>query len=547
MRALEAMSNTPAARPVGLPDGFDVAEDAVLLIGKSGDERLRQLLSLGVERIVSLGTEPNVPLRGVRAARSTEEAVALFLEYEKPPRNVVVERIPGGGYSLEEAQAIARQVATSTANRATFAATGTAWVKHAISSLSSLSAARPVSDLVGQGRGRAGVLVSPGPSLDRNVRVLAEYRDRFVVVAGNRALRPLRDAGVVPDVVLVSDPLNVRYQLDSGLLDGVQALVLDVVAHPEVWALSTAPKYFFNTVREVSQLGICTFDGDNTLRGGGSVATVALSFAVLLDLNPIVLVGQDLALKGSQYYARAAPDGETRISLEGSTGRFENSGLALREAMRELGTAPENGGNSVQTFLEVPGYSGGTVMTSKQFDTYRRWFGEEALRLGRERKVINATEGGAHIDNMDREELRVVAARLQESASPLELPPLNAPSDERRTKKRLLAHVETLQARLREAATSAQDCLKLSRQAKSNHKVLARLQQAEQRLGAATSELPFLVALSSAQIEVARRKGANARTLDESLDAASCLFQAILEAIQFTQPLLGAAKRSLQA
>jgi hypothetical protein len=57
------------------------------------------------------------------------------------------------------------------------------------------------------------IIVSAGPSLDRNIHELRGLLDRCFVLSVDTALRPLLAAGVVPHAVLIADPteLNARH------------------------------------------------------------------------------------------------------------------------------------------------------------------------------------------------------------------------------------------------------------------------------------------------------------------------------------------------
>jgi len=548
MQAVEAALIQTDAR---LPHGFDPLNDGLLLLGARSEARVRELLSLGVRKLVLLGAsgtialEPSASLPGLRLAQSPEEAVSLFLEFEEPPRNVVVERLPGTSYTQEQAQAIAQHLAHNTSNRVTFAKSGRSWVEHAFANFPVLAEGRPVAALSGLCRGRTAILVSPGPSLAKNIDVLKEAAENVVIIAGNRALRPLREHGIVPHIVLVSDPLNLRYQLDGGLLDGVQALVMDMVVHPDVAQLSAARKFFFATAPEINAATLTTFGPDSRLSGGGSVATVALSLALRLEASTIVLVGQDLALSGEQYYIPSAPDGDTRVALQGSTGTFQNSSRELRTAMADAGTTPL-GSDAIQHFLAVPGYGGGTVMTSKQFDSYRTWFAAEGARIGAGARLINATEGGAHIENWSEMPLAEAVAGLS-SGLALEFPAAPSGEERKQARKRLLARIDSLQRLLREADEQAVECLRWAQKAADTEGALERLDVAEKKLGRTASELPLLIAIGAGEVEAARRAGANAKNLADSLQASSRLFRVIREAALLCRPWLAQAKRSLKA
>jgi hypothetical protein len=254
--------------------------------------------------------------------------------------------------------------------------------------------------------------------------------------------------------------------------------------------------------------------------------------------DPILLVGQDLALTGSQYYIESAPDGETRIELTGSVGRFHHSSAELRRAMHEVGNTPL-GQDSVQRFVRVPGWHGGEVMTSLQFDAYRRWFGQAALDQRGRARIVNCSEGGARIDHMEHmplaEALAGSPARQLDSKL---LASLTTPPMQRR--RAVEQMIRELQRALSDCEQELTKCDRLARQALASGD-LSRLERAEQKLSSVVQGLPFVTALVSSEVELARREAANALNLAQALGATSRLYAAIREAVGFSRPLLSAS------
>jgi hypothetical protein len=105
------------------------------------------------------------------------------------------------------------------------------------------------------------------------------------------------------------------------------------------------------------------------LRTGGSVATSAFSLAEILGGNPIVLIGQDLALTDGRDHAEGYPH------------TYNSQTLKVRT---------DNG-------FDVGGYHGGRVRTERQLMYYKTWF-EGRIKELPDRLIINATEGGARIE-----------------------------------------------------------------------------------------------------------------------------------------------------
>jgi hypothetical protein len=110
-----------------------------------------------------------------------------------------------------------------------------------------------------------------------------------------------------------------------------------------------------------------TGQSKGAVRVGPSVANVAFDLAVKLGLNPIVLIGQDLAYTNGLSHA---------------------SSTAYQRPIEETSSQ----------FNEVEDVFGGKVLTDRVLSSMREWFNREIARLPAERMIINATEGGAKIE-----------------------------------------------------------------------------------------------------------------------------------------------------
>ncbi len=541
-------SGHPTSQTPRLPASFNRDRDAIVLLGDSFGARALELESAGVLRVVALTKTAQPPVARVRAAQTSAEILARLLELDPPPENVIVERIPDGGFGEQDVRDFAAAVRDRAMNSATIAVAGATWVKHCLTNLTELGRSERLEALAGRFRGVPALVVSPGPSLQKNIDALRDAEDKALIIAGNRSLLPLRKAGIVPHIVVVVDALNLRYQLDDGLLDGVQLLALDVVCHSDVVSIPAARKVFFASSPEAFRSGLSVVSERGLLRSGGSVATLAYSLGVFVGCEQIALVGQDLALSGSSYYVESAPDGSTEIQID-ETGRgiFKNSSETLRRAMAEGGTLAGVGDHAVQEFFEVPGWEGDTVRTSRQFDAYRKWFSAEAARLLPHVSTVNCTEGGARIDGIEQKTLSEFLSAIEPGAGIRERFPAPDPMSQKRRKKDLLGYVESLQKTLLETEVELNKCERLRKLASQSKDALARLDLAEKHLNSVVAKVPFVVSLESAEVEAARRQGANAKTLDESLDATGRLYRIIERAITTARPLLARAKKELKA
>jgi len=206
------------------------------------------------------------------------------------------------------------------------------------------------------------VIVSAGPSLDRNVRELRGIENYCFLLAVDTALRPLLEAGVTPHAVIMADPteLNARHVVgalpeESFLIaeQGVHHTALEAASRRFLYGLGLFPdplfaKFGFSRAR---------------LDVWGSVATAALDFACRVGASSVILCGQDFAYSWNRDYARHTI--------------FDGSGF---DPSRHPGIVAKDIWNH-----EIP--------TTENLVAYRDFF---VRRMKSERRIrfINATEGG---------------------------------------------------------------------------------------------------------------------------------------------------------
>lgn len=212
------------------------------------------------------------------------------------------------------------------------------------------------------------VIVSAGPSLDKNIRQLKEVGNRAFIIAVDSALKALIREEVPFHIAISVDPRkNLAVFEDERIAE--YPFVLCANSIPEI-AKGNRNRLFFE-----SPVGFEGFEemirkktGEKLgeLKSGGSVATDAFSLAEYLGFEKIILIGQDLAYTG----------GKTHVS-----------GFAESEANKR----------DEDSLVEVEGMDGTMLRTDIQMDSYRKWFELAIKRNAGKRTVYNATEGGARI------------------------------------------------------------------------------------------------------------------------------------------------------
>lgn len=159
-----------------------------------------------------------------------------------------------------------------------------------------------VGNLFGSFRGVPLILVSAGPSLDRNIRELRGLEQRCFILAVDTALRPLLTVGVQPHAVIVADPSELNAKHVVGAMQPDTYLIAERATHPLAMQ-SSSRRFQFSTGVYPDSLYREFGQEHTTLDVWGSVATAALDLACRMDADPIIFVGQDFSYTWGKAYA----------------------------------------------------------------------------------------------------------------------------------------------------------------------------------------------------------------------------------------------------
>jgi hypothetical protein len=527
---------------VDLGPTWDLENDVLVLAGAGGEATVENLIARGVRRIIAYvpPERRETPDARVRTVRSTSELWTALMSFSPPPQTVTLRRVPGGGISGDLNRELARTVQGLATNRATFADKGETWVRNSLHNMRFMTERPSTEVLTGVFAKKPCVIVSAGPSLAKNIAGLHQLKGRALIIAGNRSVAPLKTAGITPDLVVVADPIDLRYQLRDGLLDGAGALLLDLVVHPGMYELEAQRQFTYTAVHEVFNSTFGALGQRGLLPSGGSVATTSLRLALELGCDPVLFVGQDLAITGDRYYIDTALDGATRISVSNGVGVFENWSAELVQAVQELhGGVPESR-KPRQSFISVRGWDGEPVFTSVQFDSYRRWLEATVADLKNSVRVINCTEGGAFIQSMEHMTLAEAAAGLDRA--PIDvgavLDRAVAAFDRRKQKKLLEALITRMQRALNGALTEIARCETLLTQLRTKPAAFRNLDKSEKRLRAALAQAAFITAWANLDVEAAQRTCANAKSLEDTVSASRALYAIVTRSALAVRPIL---------
>ena len=224
-----------------------------------------------------------------------------------------------------------------------------------------------LSDVVQEFVNYPAVIVSAGPSLDKNVKILNEYKGMVFIVAVDASLNTLKENNVIPDLVVTMDP---KFEKINAMCDkryNNLPMIVNVISGYKLLKSHTGRKFF--DLQQNNFIGTIADEYNKILPilgTGGSVANSAFSFLEFAGFKNIILIGQDLSYPNNRLHANGAFENERDIEAE--SGKY----------------------------YYVRDIYGNKVLTEKNMDLYRLWF-ENAIAGNSSLNVIDATEGGALI------------------------------------------------------------------------------------------------------------------------------------------------------
>lgn len=246
-----------------------------------------------------------------------------------------------------------------------------------------------LSIVKGQLKDVPALVVSGGPSLNKNIEFIKKFKG--IIFVGNRTLSPVIAEGIEPDFIVALDPENIAHStLGDNADNHIDMIVTDQCNHKVIEA-HKGKKYFVNTHSGAEDLLGVNVNGGIAM--GGSVATLCTSVAQYMGCNPIVFIGQDCAYTDMKVHAEVCSNQKMD----------KNTSNDIQSQNREL--------------IQIEGYYGDKVWSSYDLISFLRWF-ENFIKKDENTTYINATEGGAKIEGAYNEPFSDVVERYKDIIKP---------------------------------------------------------------------------------------------------------------------------------
>ena len=548
----EQLSKTPEGQHViidqVMPSTWDWISDVLILNDDVDAELIKAVLSRGQQRIVVFclaKPEADQILPKVSYLTEKKEAYAFFnsLAYGEPRRTAsftVAHKVDIDPESASELKYIELRDEFMIAwkrymvNLNTIRYFSNRWLMQGLENMASIAEHPTLSSLVDRFIGTPLVVISPGPSLDKNVHLLKQLKGKALLMAPAQSALALSRAGVIPDIVVVADPADITYLVDGFPMEQVEALLVGVACHPLFYKKYPTKIITFNVNAGIDNWISDIFKDTARIGAGGSVSTAIFGMGLYLKCDPIILVGQDLALTNGKQYASKSADGSLTIKFDEEKNIFSYPIVPI--GYEKLMGGSQNSVSYREQIELLPGYYGGMVQTKRDYVMFHSEFenhAETENKKDKPTKLFNCTEGGAFIkgfkhiplidaiatiDSLDQRTVDAKAS-IQHIRAALDIPS---------RKKLLRDKLYRVKSSLLKCQKLTIRCAKLALQLQKSSVNIAALTKVEGDLAKAVQDSAFLALANQAEIQNAVQLGSRAKTLKQSLSASKILHTLVL-------------------
>lgn len=275
----------------------------------------------------------------------------------------------------------------------------------------------PLSKIKDVYKNKTAVVVSAGPTLDKNIETIKKYRENFVLIVVGTAMKTLAKHNIKPDFLCIIEAYD-----SSKQIEGIDLSDVNFVTEP--YSNRNVRNFKFKQIFShlSNNMPLNRFWGDiigedtSEYLSKGTVSYTALNVARILGCNKIIMVGQDLAYIEGQCYSKdsAYKDLECRFNPEvdkweiraKNLEEFANALSNLPDAEKRKAVAQRRLANLNKSLYYVKGIKGKPIPTESVYAAFIKPL-TEFTKLFPNNEYINTSLEGAQIDgykNMSLEE-----------------------------------------------------------------------------------------------------------------------------------------------
>lgn len=239
---------------------------------------------------------------------------------------------------------------------------------------------RPVRALKEKFKGSPAIIVSAGPSLDKNIFHLKKIRDRAVIICVDTALKPLLNRGIQPHFTVTADPSFKNYLHLQGTETGIRYfLAAETGISTQVYKDFSKHIFTVSLGKPIVKMLEQNIGEIGEVDAWGSVISLAVNFAIYMGLGPIVFLGQDFAFTGMRNHCRGTS--------------WEEKWLEDHSDLDQLQRKERSSITGNTSISEAKDIYGNPAMTSDRLLLYKNYMAK-IVKSYPGCRFINSSEGG---------------------------------------------------------------------------------------------------------------------------------------------------------
>lgn len=227
------------------------------------------------------------------------------------------------------------------------------------------------------------IIVSAGPSLNKNVHLLKDLKNKALIISAGSSVNILESRGVTPHFMVGVDGGEGESRIFNNVKSNEIYFAYTSSVHYDGLKNYKGPKLYFKTnALEYGtifdkEMGVNTKD----MCSGASVSNLAVDIAKMLGCDPIVLIGQDLSYPNLECYA------------QGAVLKDEQDNIIKKSVERKD-----------KMYVLEKDIQGNLVHTIPSMISIKIYF-EEFVKHNPDIKFLNGTEGGLPIKGVENKPL----------------------------------------------------------------------------------------------------------------------------------------------
>ncbi len=258
------------------------------------------------------------------------------------------------------------------------------WIANFIMNISNINGAYNGKEMENLFRDVPALIVSAGPSLERNIEQIRELSNRCVVLAGGSALTILKKNNITPRFAVVIDGSPLIKDIYRGIeFEGISLIYLNRCYYELIDIYPEKKIVFIDSLDHLARIFGNQMNIDfQEMPPDATVAGINVGIATHFGCNPVVLVGQDFACTDLKFHAEGAAHNMN----------FEEQ---VKSGDKDLVKAIDIYGE--ETYTTRPLLASKSAMENKVKAAVAKGF-----------RFINATEGGIGVDLCEVRDFRDV-------------------------------------------------------------------------------------------------------------------------------------------